>query len=157
MSIAKLRELNNFSDRLIFLRGKRSKAAFAREIGVSAPLYHQWENGAVPTYDKALLIAKTCNVPVDVLLTGNQVMHTKNVSFQSNQKGVIPDSLTVQDDSAEYKAMPDGPCKNCVLLQAELDAVNRQLARQNAVIDDLAEVKEQLARQNAVIDKLVSK
>lgn len=137
MSIAKLRELNNFSERLIFLRGKRSKAEFARIIGVSAPLYHQWENGQIPSYDKALLIAKACDIPVDVLLTGKQVVHTRKLSYQSNRDGVAPDSISLHDNSAEYMALPDGPCKNCALLQAELDAVKEQLQRQNSVIDKL--------------------
>ncbi len=70
MSTQKLRELNLFQDRLIQLRGSRTKAEFARFIGVSAPLYHQWEGGATPTYNKAVLIAQKCDVPVEWLLNG---------------------------------------------------------------------------------------
>ena len=60
------------SDRLVLLRGNRTKAEFARLIGVSAPLYHQWENGQVPTGEKALLIAEKTGTTVDYLLTGKE-------------------------------------------------------------------------------------
>lgn len=70
MSTPKSSELNLFKDRLRSLRGSKSKAAFAREIGVSPPLYHQWENGSKPTIDKAALIADKCNVTVEWLLNG---------------------------------------------------------------------------------------
>lgn len=70
MSTLKVSELNLFSDKLKYLRGKRTKAAFARDIGVSPPLVHQWENGATPTVDKAGLIARACNVTVEWLMNG---------------------------------------------------------------------------------------
>jgi len=130
MSITKLRELNKFSDRLIFLRGKRSKAEFAREIGVSQPLYHQWENGAIPTYDKALLIAKACNVPVDVLLTGHNAMHTLTVTHQTNRTGII--SSEVKDAGEPYGT---SQCENCVLLKSKLSAMQDLLDRANASLD----------------------
>jgi len=70
MSNVKSSELNLFSRRLKFLRGQKTQAAFARKLGVSAPLYHQWENGATPTMEKLLLIASKCDVPIDWLLSG---------------------------------------------------------------------------------------
>lgn len=60
---------------------------------------------------------------------------TKKLAYQTNRDGVIPGSILVHDNSDEYMAMPDGPCKNCALLQSELDAVKEQLKRSNAVID----------------------
>lgn len=60
---------------------------------------------------------------------------TKKLAYQTNRDGVVPGSISVHDNSSEYMAMPEGPCKNCALLQAELDAVKEQLRRQNAVID----------------------
>lgn len=60
---------------------------------------------------------------------------SKKVAFQTNREGVIPGSLSMQDNSGGYMSLPDGPCKNCSLLQAELEAVKEQLHRQNAVID----------------------
>lgn len=70
MSTEKLTGLNLFSSRLKALRGSRKKAEFSRFLGVSAPLYHQWENGATPTMEKVLLIASKCNVSAGWLLSG---------------------------------------------------------------------------------------
>ena len=70
MSNVKSSVLNLFSRRLKFLRGQKTQAAFARKLGVSAPLYHQWENGATPTMEKLLLIASKCDVTIDWLLSG---------------------------------------------------------------------------------------
>ena len=50
------------------LRGDRSKAEFAREIGVSAPLYQNYENGRVPAADKLSLISQKTGKSVDWLL-----------------------------------------------------------------------------------------
>ena len=60
---------------------------------------------------------------------------TKKLAYQTNRDGAVPGSISVHDNSAEYMSLPDGPCKNCALLQAELDAVKEQLKRQNSVID----------------------
>lgn len=70
MSTQKLSELKTFSDRLNFLRGNKSKAHFAKEIGISPPLFSQWEKGAVPTYDKVRLISERVGRTPDWLLTG---------------------------------------------------------------------------------------
>ena len=93
MSTPKSSELNLFKDRLRSLRGSRSQAAFAREIGVSAPLYHQWENGAKPTIDKAALIAGKCNVTVEWLMNGqgppeNQEPFDANARLQTAIDGL---------------------------------------------------------------------
>ena len=84
MSTTKSREINfSFRKRLAGLRGNRSKAEFARFIGVSAPLYHQWENGATPTYNKALLIADKCGVSIDWLLGGKVSPPSKSAAAKT--------------------------------------------------------------------------
>lgn len=62
---------DSFGKRLTALRGSRKKAEFARLIGISAPLYFKWENGSIPGGDKLRLIADTCNVTVEWLLSGS--------------------------------------------------------------------------------------
>lgn len=62
-------------------------------------------------------------------------IESRKFSYQTNRDGVVPASLTVRDNSHGYLSMPDGPCKNCLLLQTELNVVKDQLQRQNAVID----------------------
>lgn len=71
-----MQKINNrelFSGRLKLLRGVRSKADFAREIGVSAPLYQNYENGRIPASDKLLLIAQKTGKTVDWLLGRNPI------------------------------------------------------------------------------------
>ena len=57
-----------FSDRLKELRGARSKAEFARFIGVPAPMYHRYELGQVPKSHYLQVIADRCGVTIEWLL-----------------------------------------------------------------------------------------
>jgi len=58
-----------FSDRLKSLRGSRSKAGFAKELGINSPVtYFNYENGRVPNSGILEMIASKCNVTVDWLL-----------------------------------------------------------------------------------------
>lgn len=60
----------SFSDRLRLIRGDRTQAEFARELGIPAPMYHRYERGQVPKSDNLRVIAEKCDTTVDWLLTG---------------------------------------------------------------------------------------
>jgi len=59
-----------FAARLKELRGNRSKAEFARDLGIPAPMYHRYETGQVPKSDNLRVIATKCDTTVDWLLGG---------------------------------------------------------------------------------------
>jgi transcriptional regulator with XRE-family HTH domain len=131
MSITKLSELNLLKDRLIHLRGSRKKAEFARFIGVSPPLYHQWEAGSKPTYDKAALIARVCNVSLEWLLNGSSSPPAASQVMSKNTR-------------------IDGPadCKRCGDKDAELDVLRIELRDARSVIRDQASALAAALRQN---------
>jgi Predicted transcriptional regulators len=62
---------NDFSGRLRSLRGERSKAEFARFLGVSAPVYQRYEDGRIPRADALQTIAERLSVSVEWLVSGN--------------------------------------------------------------------------------------
>ncbi len=142
MSTVKLSELKSFSERLETLRGNATKAAFAAKIGVSAPLYAQWMNGATPTYEKVRLIAKRLNVTADWLLTGREgVSTTLHCAFRDmlfEAKGAtgltVPELATrMGADVAEVnKIMQEGGQPSAALsaaferhLQPEIDRIRK--------------------------------
>ena len=59
---------NAFAQRLRALRGSRSQVAFARELGIPAPMYHRYERGQLPQAKNLRVIADHCQVTVDSLL-----------------------------------------------------------------------------------------
>ncbi|MGI5868659.1 MAG: helix-turn-helix domain-containing protein [Kiritimatiellia bacterium] len=66
----------SFFDRLERLRGKRTKAGFSREIGVSPPLYQKWASGSIPGGDKLNSISKATGKSVEWLLTGKESLES---------------------------------------------------------------------------------
>lgn len=96
-----------FARRMKLLRGTLSQADIARKIGVSAPLYNQWENGQVPTVEKVLLISSTFNVSAQWLILGQQVIEAAEESrFSSADRvlitiGAIEEILRQQVESTE--------------------------------------------------------
>jgi len=126
MSTPKERKLNLFSSRLKTLRGERTKAEFSREIGVSPPLYHQWENGATPTFDKAVLIATKCGVSVEWLLTGveNTAGNRLSASYALRQL---------------ENANAGGPaCQNCDNMAKQINELRAELREARGVIRDMS-------------------
>jgi transcriptional regulator with XRE-family HTH domain len=57
-----------FSARLRSLRGTRTKAEFARFLGVPPPMYHRYELGQVPKSSNLKVIADRCGVTIDALI-----------------------------------------------------------------------------------------
>jgi transcriptional regulator with XRE-family HTH domain len=57
-----------FVERLVALRNGRSKADFARFLGLPAPVYQRYEEGRIPSADNLTVIATKCAVSVDYLL-----------------------------------------------------------------------------------------
>lgn len=62
----------SFFDRLETLRGNRTKASFAMQLGASAPLYQKWAKGSIPGGDKLNSISKATGKSVEWLLTGQE-------------------------------------------------------------------------------------
>lgn len=103
---------NFFGDRLRTLRGTRTKAAFARMLGIPAPMYHRYETGQIPKHEKLEVIATHCGVTIDWLLASNAA-----------------EAPVVAEDRAPYPA-PAGTCRypaDCDL-QKELADVKQSLA-----------------------------
>jgi transcriptional regulator with XRE-family HTH domain len=112
------------------LKGKQ----LAELVGISAPYLTQLEKGLrEPSGDLLNKLARSLDTTPDLLLSGKSVMRTRKVAYQTNRDGVIPGTLSIQEQGGGY--LGDTPCKNCELLRAELDAVSEQLKRANAVID----------------------
>lgn len=59
---------DNFSVMLNRLRGARSKAEFARFLGVSPQVYQRYEHGRVPRADMLSAICSRCGVTVESML-----------------------------------------------------------------------------------------
>lgn len=57
-----------FSERLKSLRGDKTRAAFARFLGIPPAMYHRYERGQVPKDRNLKVIADHCGVTVDWLL-----------------------------------------------------------------------------------------
>jgi transcriptional regulator with XRE-family HTH domain len=68
MSTEKITDRQLFSKRLQKLRGQMKKAEFARELGISAPVYQRYEDGRIPNHENLSVIARHCSVTVDWLL-----------------------------------------------------------------------------------------
>ena len=115
MSTVKLSGLKTFFERLDSLKGTLSKAAFSRKIGISAPLYCQWENGASPSADKVRLISESLGVSSDWLLTGHEEMTP----------------AVVNEDHANYACKIPANCD----LPARLDSLQSDLDQMKQKMD----------------------
>lgn len=63
--------MKTFSDRLRFLRGRDSQAAFAKRLGISSQQsYANYESGRIPKGPVLSQIAKACNVSLEWLING---------------------------------------------------------------------------------------
>ncbi len=60
------------SDRLKQVRGKKTKAAFARILGINSPTYCRYEDGRMPPAEILQKIAEYGGVTVKWLLTGKE-------------------------------------------------------------------------------------
>lgn len=105
-----------------------TQQTMAELLGVAKNYVYLMESGRKPITD---IIEKKL-----VKLDGIKFTQ-KKTTFQTNREGIVLGSLTFNDNSEAYAALPEGPCKNCALLQEELKAVSDQLIRANAVIDCL--------------------
>jgi len=65
---------NLFFTRLRELRGARSKAAFAKELGIPAPVYQRYEDGRMPTVENLSVISKVTGRSIDWLLGREELM-----------------------------------------------------------------------------------
>jgi transcriptional regulator with XRE-family HTH domain len=80
---------NLFFERLRSLRGHRSKAEYARELGIPAPVYQRYETGRMPATKNLSVIARHGNVTVDWLLgRDTQGVELANIDASNSSKSI---------------------------------------------------------------------
>lgn len=134
MSTPKLSNLNTFFERLNFLRGDRSKACFSKEIGISPPLFSQWEKGATPTYDKVSLISDRLGVTAEWLLTGRAGVTPAQLK-ESAETGKPIAEIERENEAAMLKGAaktdtaeePVNGCASCIELRKEVNFLRSAL------------------------------
>lgn len=68
---------NTFFANLIFMRGKRKKAEFARFLDTQPLMYHRYEFGKIPQYDNLRVIYDRCNCTIECFLEEGFVSRLK--------------------------------------------------------------------------------
>jgi len=136
-----------FSARLKALRGTRSKAEFARLIGVPAPMYHRYELGQVPKSHYLQVIADRCGVTIEYLLGDKPDLASHASGQQPHHPGHAPPgsahALHVREHPPGYGAAPAAPLHTTCRIPASCDLPH-----------ELADVKAQLATLSAQVDTL---
>ena len=136
-----------FSARLKALRGTRSKAEFARLIGVPAPMYHRYELGQVPKSHYLQVIADRCGVTIESLLGDSPALAAPASGQQPHHPGHAPPgsahALHVREHPPGYGAAPALPLQTSCRIPANCDLPH-----------ELADVKAQLATLSAQVDTL---
>ena len=123
--------MSDFVQRLVSLRGNRSKAAFSRAIGLAPQVYQRYEDGRVPSPDILAKIADRCCVSVDYLLGRAPASAPANAS-ESPSPPSSPQLL--REPRAEYlAAIPDYERRlrfledQCAAIVPQLDDIRRLL------------------------------
>ena len=101
MSKEKLHESNFFSERLFALRGNRTKAEFARFLGIPAPMYHRYELGQIPKNENLKVISEKCGVTVDSLLSSNKLVANSNDAYWSKRVDELEAKLSMVSKALE--------------------------------------------------------
>ena len=136
-----------FSARLKALRGTRSKAEFARLIGVPAPMYHRYELGQVPKSHYLQVIADRCGVTIEYLLGDSPALADPASGQQPHHPGHAPPgsahALHVREHPPGYGAAPAAPLHTTCRIPANCDLPH-----------ELADMKAQLATLSAQVETL---
>lgn len=103
--------MSDFVNRLVSLRGMRSKAAFARDLDIAPQVYQRYEDGRIPSPEILARIADRCKVSVDHLL--GRVSPPVSVSESESAPPSMPASAArssqlLREPRAEYIAAKDG-------------------------------------------------
>lgn len=128
MSTHKINDCSSFRDRLKSLRGTRSKAEFARFIGVSAPLYQKYEEGRIPSPDKLSLIAGSLGVTIDWLLGRDDTplarVESELAKADADGGNDFKDTVLSEIDSclSQFRAQPKPAVKETIHQQIALSA-----------------------------------
>jgi len=94
-----LTEFDDFPGRLKEVLGEKSIRGFARECGFSDTVLRQYLNGqSEPTRPALLAIARTADVSVEWLATGQPVAGAKDSSKASAEKYIYKDPLAFETD-----------------------------------------------------------
>jgi transcriptional regulator with XRE-family HTH domain len=133
---------NYFSDRLKALRGTRSKAEFARFIGVPAPMYHRYELGQVPKSHYLQVIAARCGVTVEYLLGDNPGLAIRASAYPPATKPASSDMM--------LRDAPATPPQPLCRYPADCDLV-QELSKQRQA---QADVQAQLATLSTQVETL---
>ena len=129
-----------FSDRLKELRGARSKAEFARFIGVPAPMYHRYELGQVPKSHYLQVIADRCGVTIEWLLgtTPGLAMHA-SCRPPATSPGSSATSLR-DGPTPSYRSAHAAPPQPLCRYPADCDLVQELSAQRHAQADVQAQL-----------------
>ncbi len=108
---------NLFSKRLRALRGARSKAEFARFLGLLPPVYQRYEEGRKPKADILSVMAEKLGVTIEWLLGSEDSNYSARgvVDIPPHVMAPLEHSkpLAVREDSSEYSsAKPPTPGKD---------------------------------------------
>ena len=98
--------MSDFVNRLVSLRGMRSKAAFARDLGIAPQVYQRYEDGRIPSPEILARIADRCKVTVDHLLGRVPISAPASASASESPSLPSPPQL-LREPRAEYTTAPD--------------------------------------------------
>lgn len=137
-----------FATRLKELRGTRSKAEFARFIGVPAPMYHRYELGQVPKSHYLQVISDRCGVTIEYLLGDVPGVELHSSGFHAaahsgQASPVTAHDMHVREHPPSYGTTPAAPLQaSCRIpascdISAEISDVQGRLAKMEAQLDTL--------------------
>lgn len=137
-----------FSARLRELRGIRSKAEFARFLGVPAPMYHRYELGQVPKSHYLQVISDRCGVTIEYLLGDKPGIAAHGSDFQAaahagQSPPVAAYDLHVREHPPSSSTTPATPLQTACRIPASCD-----------ISADISNVQERLAKMEAQLDTL---
>lgn len=111
------------SARLRLLRSERSKADFARFLGLSAPVYQRYEAGRIPAKDKLLEIAKRCRVDPDWLIGREEAERSAGVKPLEPCEGLSSPQAKLRHYQFQTQRTPAEVARDLDTSEAEIEAI----------------------------------
>ena len=150
MSTEKIPE-SNFADRIRSLRGDRTKADFARFLGIPPPVYQRYEEGRIPSADNLMVISSRCGVSVDWLLGQSESHQPPLPRMSEAEKSCVP-----QCDA-------DSPMRRLMEIEKEQQQISRQLAgmdnlrrRYAQLMEEQLDILSQLGTSRSYTDEQIA-
>ncbi len=117
--------MSDFVNRLVSLRGMRSKAAFARDLGIAPQVYQRYEDGRIPSPEILARIADRCKVTVDHLLGR---VSPSALASERESAPPAPSPRLLREPRAEYSAISPRSLESRVaFLETQCAAIVPQL------------------------------